>query len=151
MNYYAARESRHPDTGASKGWHYTVMNDGRIRPIGYCAGYPNFEKWIKDGIMPERLIQREMEKSEPHKGRYHTEFHMTKEGAEECYQDYLIDHTFRVSTVELPKCKHCGCVTDQVVYLDQWEVGSFCEAHQSIQFLKEHHPQLLTVRTVAGS
>lgn len=36
MNYYKPRERK--DGGISSGiWHYTVENDGRVRPIGGCA------------------------------------------------------------------------------------------------------------------
>ncbi len=33
MNYDQPRKL------ADRGWHYTSMNDGRIHPIGYCAGH----------------------------------------------------------------------------------------------------------------
>ena len=150
MNYYGAREARSPN-GRSKGWHYTVMNDRKIHPIGYCAGYPDFEKWIKDGIMPEQVVKQEQAKAEPFRGKYHDHFHPTEEKAKACYQDYLIDHKFRISKVHIPKCKHCGCITDQQVFLDDYFIGNFCEDHQSVEFLRKHHPKVLTVMTSVGS
>lgn len=42
MNYYAPRELKDPATGEPSGlWHYTVMNDGRVRAVGYCADKEN--------------------------------------------------------------------------------------------------------------
>lgn len=119
--------------------------------MGYCAGWPDFDRWVRDGIMPKPVIEKELARCKPHKAKYHTHFHHTQQEAEECYQAYLIDHTYRVETIEVPKCAHCGCVTDQVVYLDLFQVGYFCGDHQSIDFLREHYPKRLTVRTVTGS
>jgi hypothetical protein len=36
MNYYQAREISKDDKPTGK-FHYTRMNDGDIRPVGYCA------------------------------------------------------------------------------------------------------------------
>lgn len=42
MNYYAPRQLKNPATGQPTGlWHYTCLNDGRVWPIGYCAGKHN--------------------------------------------------------------------------------------------------------------
>lgn len=44
MNYYEARELRDEKGEGTGRWHYTVRNDGRIWPVGYCAdGCPGHE------------------------------------------------------------------------------------------------------------
>lgn len=37
MNYYAAREMQDSQGNPSGLWHYTVANDDRVYPVGYCA------------------------------------------------------------------------------------------------------------------
>lgn len=37
VNYYDAREKADANGKPSGTWHYTVRNDDRIHPVGYCA------------------------------------------------------------------------------------------------------------------
>ena len=37
MNYYDAHEMRNEQGDPGGLWHYTLENDGRIMPVGYCA------------------------------------------------------------------------------------------------------------------
>jgi hypothetical protein len=37
MNYYGPREKMDADRKGSGIWHYTVANDDRVYPVGYCA------------------------------------------------------------------------------------------------------------------
>jgi hypothetical protein len=37
MNYYDAREMRNTQGDPGGLWHYTLQNDDRIYPVGYCA------------------------------------------------------------------------------------------------------------------
>lgn len=85
MNYYEARElSDH------SGYHYTCMNDGRVRPVGYCSriqACPACGDFGKEGCEQcggEGFVDLGVK-------HYQTHVHGTPEEARECFARYLLD------------------------------------------------------------
>ena len=88
MNYYDARQRQ-----TDKRWDYTCQNDGRVWPVGYCAGYHEPKD---DGIV--RWREDERQRVIANKDKYHRDGHATDEEARECYRLYLLDNDVQEMT-----------------------------------------------------
>jgi hypothetical protein len=91
VNYYAARQRE-----KTKKWDYTCRNDGRIWPVGYCAG-----RHVEVLQVPE-------DEREP----YHDHGHETAEEARECYKHYQLDNELHLDikmASQQRKCEADGC------------------------------------------
>lgn len=85
MNHDAARK-REKDGR----WDYTrLTGQGRIYPIGYCAGWSDPREWTK--VLPVEMREQEYTRLAPFEGHYHTDGHATAEEARECYKRFLLD------------------------------------------------------------
>jgi hypothetical protein len=127
MNYYAARQ-RQKDMR----WDYTVRNDDRTSPVGYCAPYMEWtEEFFKKIGIGEDHPQVVLGKNFKHK--HHTGGHATREEAQSCYREYLLDQRLRLKrerTDTQKKCAVCGSWTTLYAEIDM-ETWDLCEAHNS--------------------
>jgi hypothetical protein len=84
MNYYAARQ-REDD----KKWDYTCKNDGRTWPIGYCGSFLEAKLITEGGYYH---TQQSADRHNSFKKKYGPHNHETKEEAQACYKEYLLDN-----------------------------------------------------------
>jgi hypothetical protein len=76
-------------------WDYcTVSSKGHCRPMGYCAGWREYQSGELG--LPDDQIEKLNEFKQQFKGSYHTDGHATRDEAEECYKKYLIDQRLRL-------------------------------------------------------
>lgn len=143
MNYDQARqvnpEAALPDAGK---WRYTSMNDGKVRPIGYCSpiGVCHACEGKSGTWFPERFCEACASKGyiwleRPCPG------HETREGAELHYYEYLCDN-LQEHTLRPPGGKHSqfdcavpGCENETLNSLapvGEYGTGPFlCDVHLS--------------------
>jgi len=85
MNYYQARELQDENGKGIGKFHYTVQNDNRIWPVGYCSRYldPSDDPyWTEEAKAEHRNF----------KDKYHgPEGHDSKLDACNCYREYELD------------------------------------------------------------
>jgi len=104
MNHKKARQSQ------DGRWNYTIRwSDGRIAPIGYCAGW----HWDEDGtlLLPKALVDRETEKLQKFRGHFHKKGHKTAAEACECYRKYILDT--QTTYENFDRARRCICVVDK--------------------------------------
>ena len=107
MNYYTALQ-RETDSK----WDYTRRNDGVIHAIGYCSGGDRHEKCHEGG-------------------------HETKEEAQDCYKEYLLDNELRLEGHELANskrlCECDGCVvwTSKMAPISPTRSFVLCDEHRT--------------------
>jgi hypothetical protein len=139
MNYYQARQRK-----ISKRWDYTVMNDGHIRPLGYCIPWDRLERAFKDAPFDADADLRHLAEF---KDEYHDDGHETEEEAEECYKNYLLDHRLKFMEVgpaegytRLPEfpCLECAAPTAVICEVDGRRVGALCGDHQTKDVVSKH-------------
>jgi len=120
MNYYMARQRKD-----SLRWDFTCKNDGRIFPVGYCAGG---QVWCQA-------------KGE-HADKYHDGGHATAEEAAECYRQYQLDNHLRFDAGEgarvLRVCEHPDCeeFTGGTASV-QYKVLNLCDAHRTREVVEQ--------------
>lgn len=96
MNYYAARQ-REKD----KRWDFTVMNDKRIRPVGYCRPYEP----LSSSLMPQQVVEQHNSEYGRFQKKYHDDGHATAEEACNCYREYELDNHLRFGKISLDEAK----------------------------------------------
>lgn len=143
MNYYEARQRK-----ADKKWDFTVMNDGHVRPMGYCIPWERIEESAK--YYEERLGGRASEildKASPFKDKHHSHGHDTKEEAEACYKDYLLDHKLKFTDASIAPgyttppswpCIECGDPTSKLFSVDSEEKKPICSTHANRDTVAKH-------------
>lgn len=125
MNYYKARQR-----DSNGRWDYTCMNDDRGSPVGYCRKY---KEWTPEEIEMYHLRQEDIDRPALLKHKYHSDGHATKEEAEACYLEFLLDQELSLNhkdTSAQHKCEICGEWTQGFAYLDM-RVFILCEKHQN--------------------
>lgn len=123
MNYDQARQ-RDKD----KLWDYTSMNDGVIRPLGYCAGWRPLDPtdWLYV------LHKPYWDRLEQFKDKFHDDGHATDVEACDCYRGYLLDHRLDfISMKPHEKCQVCGVYTGGWAQIDGWSKFCLCAEHQT--------------------
>lgn len=109
MNYYQARQQKD-----NLRWYFTCKNDGKMWPVGYCAGPCDDD--------PE------------HASKYHEDGHPSPEAAAECYKLYLLDHDLHFNDGEGSKlmrvCEHPDC--------DEFTAGTATVRHHRWFLCDEH-------------
>lgn len=123
MRYYSARQ-RESDLR----WDYTC---GR-NPVGYCSCYREFTD--VDDWLSESVRNTENAKMIKNKHKYHTDGHATEEEACECYKQYLLDNSLRLTPKlenpsQLNKCKVCGEFCSGYAVVGECEFITLCEKH----------------------
>lgn len=93
MRRYEAKELSDKNGKPTGKWHFTQHHFGSIVPVGYCAGWPHYTQ--KDYERSPGL-KEEMEKKAKFKKKYHKHGHDSREEAEACYKEYLIDNEMQV-------------------------------------------------------
>lgn len=126
MNYYEARQIL--KDGKPDGWHYTVMNDGDVWPVGYCGRFieakPMFDK---DGNRVEGGYFHTQESADAHnakKDKYHgPTAHASAQEACDCYIEYQLDNLHHAFTKDKTresdtkhKCEYPGCQSFETGY-----------------------------------
>lgn len=126
MIYYVARQRN------DGRWDYTAGG----RPVGYCAEY----REIDPKIIPISESQQAEYKATAHK--HHCDGHATKEDAQNCYKEYMLDHHVRFSkdSSQQRKCKVCGEWTQNFATAD-YALFTLCDLHSN----REEISKLLTV------
>lgn len=129
MNYYAARQRE-----SDQRWDYTLENNGRIRPVGYCAPWKEWNQ-VDQALSPEAwqryLINRL---------KYHDQGHATAEKAQACYKRYLLDNSLtlmhKLATAQ-HQCAECGEWTS--FYADiNGQTIFLCELHNNREGVEAH-------------
>lgn len=133
MNYFAARQRE-----SGKRWDYTCKNDSRIWPVGYCAGWrePKPEHW---GSQAE--IDRWLERTAPHRHKFHEDGHETDEQACECYKQYLLDFELHLDEENLNmqrKCAVCGAWTSKFARVSM-RIWDLCDEHRTREHVEVLH------------
>lgn len=140
MNYSQAREMRGADGKCTGKWHWTTMNDGHIRPDGYCSpweecpackGHSGIMRWgnLKAEQHCETCGDKGiLERAIPCPG------HDTPEGAAEHYRQYLLDNVTydgRMSNQQ-QKCRVCGAWTSGLAQVPFAYLGwVLCDKHRN--------------------
>lgn len=144
MNYAEARQ-RKDDLR----WDWTNMNDKRVWPVGYCAGWRD---WTEDmakriGMSLEDIKRRQDTEDGPTKGKFHGDGHATKEEAERCFYEYSLDRVQQASlkgTQKVCQFPGCGDWTSHALESPGMD-GLFpptmlCHAHRNREGLMQVHP-----------
>lgn len=137
MRYYKARA-----LCGGRGWHFTVLRDDDVTPVGYCSGTPILQYMATEAARDDaigEMYRAELRKLEPHRHKFHDHSHATAEEALACYRQYALDVLFSFSTAKpLDECAECGKVTDGVAMLEGWVRLALCADHQTREFLDKH-------------
>lgn len=96
MNYDKARQRVSDQTDVGGPWDWTTVNDGRIRPTGYCAGWPG--NW-PSGVPRVPGWDAWLANEEPLREKYHDNGHPTEEDAERL----VIEHNMRRAGLSVQK------------------------------------------------
>jgi hypothetical protein len=106
MNYYQARELTN-----KTGWHFTVHNDGKTWPVGYCVGHaPHGTKEEAEACYAKFLIDTRL--------RLQDERPM-------CKHDTVCS------------CKECGALTVLGAFIDD-DLIPLCKEHRTREFVEKH-------------
>lgn len=129
MNYEQARERK-----ADGRWDWTNMNDGIIWATGYCAGFEPMAEICAAIGMP--VNPAEAERHDRFKDKYHRGGHATREEAERCHYDYVLDNElreFEISPNAQHKCEMPGCAnwTQKGMHVGNWELHLLCDEHRN--------------------
>jgi len=90
MNYYQPRQRK-----ADGRRDYTAMNDGMVRPVGYCHAYHPIPDEIP--YMTPEMVRRENDREAAFAHKYHDDGHATEAEARACYKEYLLDHKLELN------------------------------------------------------
>lgn len=126
MNYLQPRQRQ-----SDGQWDFTSMNDGRVHPVGYCDKKPDPADFERLGI---HVSQAELERWEKYGDKYHTDGHVTEDGAIECYRQYELDNRLRLDckhSDEQRKCEVCGHWTDTAAMVGAYRVYELCDIHRT--------------------
>lgn len=133
MRYYSARQRRDDSR-----WDYTVLIDGLVFPVGYCAGLPDMDS---PTIMAEFGGERsalyleykmQIEKNREH---YHATGHGSRAEARQCYKRYLLDTDMKLDLSihnAQHRCMVCGT----------WTQGMAVVAHKFFILCDEHRKRV---------
>jgi hypothetical protein len=121
MRYYAARQR------VDGKWEFACGN----YPVGYCAGYKELTE--KECFLSEKMLEEENAKIALNKDKYHRCGHDTKEEAQICYKNYLLDNRIRFEPEQkdpsqLFKCRVCGKFCSGYA-ISEYDLFSLCEEH----------------------
>lgn len=149
MNYLEARELKGPAGGLGT-FHFTSMNDGRIWPVGYCAGWKEEtrEELIASGLDEHLadMLLRDREKARKFQEKYHTHGHATREEAAACYREFLLDQQVRYgeSTDTQHRCevKDCGTWTQGFAQVGAAHAFYLCASHRTREVLEDIYPTI---------
>lgn len=124
MRYYSARER------VDGRWDFTCGN----HPTGYCGEFTEWgdkEKQMFGESYANYIIEDQKKYKFRHK--HHTDGHATKEEAQECYKQYLLDNQMHVMNNKNSqhKCKVCSEWTTQFVTVGESCVMTLCEKHST--------------------
>ncbi len=110
MNYYEARELVDENGKGTGQFHYTVRNDDRIYPVGYCSTYmePSDDPYWTEEAKAEHRSRKD---------KYHgPKGHDSKIEACNCYREYELDRlrfyderTLKEKPSRLQLCEIEGC------------------------------------------
>ena len=132
MNYDSARQVA-LTADALGGWHWTTMNDGRVRPAAPCRRYIGPPL---DHRLPFKPAEAsDFETCEPH---------ATKEEAERHFYDYSLEQVEEESYSSWQDCVVCGAATKTGLGTRSMALlfsgDALCDAHLSKEKLAELHP-----------
>ena len=136
MNYLQARQRE-----VEGRWDYTCMNDGRIWPVGYCAGWRDWTDAQREQF-GAAFVERAEAESAPFRDKYHRDGHATRDEAYACYTTYMLDQRTRLDQIREddahPRCAAEGCVrlSSATVSIGGWPRFSVCSAHQTRETLE---------------
>lgn len=140
MNYYEVREIESKDGVGTGKFHYTKKNDGRIWPVGYCAGW---RENTEEDFKRYPGLKEEIEKKKEFKINYHKEGHASIEEARECYKEYLLDNKVRFREHKdgiegnYIKCRECEKITNGYAEID-FSIIPLCNEHQKRDIISKH-------------
>jgi hypothetical protein len=135
MNYLKPRQR-----ASDKRWDYTQMNDGRVWPIGYCAGFREYTPEQRKAFL---MNDNWYAKYEANRAKYHEDGHATSEEACECYKQHELDESlhFDVDSHSKQKCEVCEEWTEKRAMVGGYRHFVLCEKHAN----REEVEKLYTV------
>ena len=142
MNYDQARQR------AEGRWDWTTMNDGVVRPKGYCAGW-RYEEPLPPYLEHlQKLREADRLRDEPLREKFHTDGHASAEEAVRCYYEYCLDHLhdydMRGSFLRYDTCEVCRAPTSRGFdyrRLDGLILHvALCDAHRTLDRVRELRP-----------
>lgn len=135
MNCYQARQR------ADGRWEFTCLHEEAVVPVGYCAGWPNFEAMKWSGVLPPAMVLQNQCEAWVHEEWFHRDGHGTREEAETCYRRYLMDLRLdlkaKLPCIQKP-CAECGAWTQRVAQIGNLDLVVLCEEHCTREMVEKH-------------
>lgn len=109
-------------------WDYTNTNDRRTHPIGYCAGWREYNEAERKRFC---MNDKWYDEYTSNKDKYHEEGHATEEEAKACYKAYQLDTSLRVSkdSSSQQKCQVCQTWTQTRAVVGGYSYFVVCDEH----------------------
>lgn len=138
MNYEQARQRK-----SDGRWDWTNLNDGFTYRTGYCAAFkPMAEICASIGmpVNPDKAARHDRFAT-----KYHTDGHATREEAERCHYEYVLDNElreFQVGEDTQHKCEMPNCPnwTQAGMFVGNWETHMLCDEHRNRAGIESVHP-----------
>jgi hypothetical protein len=125
MNVYQARQR------LDGRWDFTLTDGSGGRGVGYCNAVPVPGDFEKLGIP---ITSEDRDRWELHKDKYHTTGHESKEAAEECYRQYVLDNRTTYDHEDKNqqrKCAVCGEWTTKYAMVGDYKIVCLCDDHRN--------------------
>ena len=115
------------------------MNDGVVRPKGYCAG------WRHDEQIPSYLeglrerFEADRAHDEPLREKFHTDGHASAEEAVACFYAYCLDHLREFSARGYMICDVCEAPTSRGFDGGHGSLihhVALCDAHRTLDHVR---------------
>ncbi|HNC58756.1 MAG TPA: hypothetical protein PLP33_25240 [Leptospiraceae bacterium] len=131
MNYYCARQRE------NKKWDFTRNGVA----TGYCRP---FKEWAEEDAAKfgVGLDHPQIVKATEFRHKHHTDGHETKEQAQQCFREYVLDQEVRFNHKDsgsMSKCRICGEFTQLYVTSDTVLI-TLCEKHHNQESLETVYP-----------
>lgn len=126
MNHLVARQRK-----SDGRWDYTYNGVA----WGYCREYDPIPENV--GWMSAEEVRKHNEKTAVFKDKHHDCGHATREEAEACYKQYMLDQHLRLQPTEPEnanqqfRCKVCKKFTACHAFVGAYQIFDLCPEHQT--------------------
>lgn len=150
MNYEQARQR------IDGRWEWTCKNDGQIWPTGYCQEFTLYKEICRRQLVWPKYYEiwelervglsanpNETELHDKFKDKYHSDGHATKEEAERCHYEYILDNEIREFTSTNERhCRYPDCEewTEKGFQISSFNMIRLCDQHRNRTGIKTVYP-----------